>query len=157
MMRKNLFRVKWQLPLMIAIILLSAWSDSVGTRKKRDASLRKIETIVVIYAENRSFDNLYGLYPGANGILKNANGEPRDGNDFKQVDRDGITPFAKLPPVWNFPPTSGHNAVSFINELPNKPFRIDAQPGVVPGGILPDKATPDLVHRFYNNQMQIHD
>ncbi|MBK7062721.1 MAG: hypothetical protein IPH51_20685 [Rubrivivax sp.] len=24
--------------------------------------------MVVIYAENRAFDNLYGLFPGANGI-----------------------------------------------------------------------------------------
>ena len=30
--------------------------------------LAKIETIVVIYAENRSFDHLYGLFPGANGL-----------------------------------------------------------------------------------------
>ena len=30
--------------------------------------LDKIETVVVIYAENRSFDNLYGYFPGANGL-----------------------------------------------------------------------------------------
>jgi len=29
--------------------------------------LGKIRTIVVIYAENRSFDHLYGFFPGANG------------------------------------------------------------------------------------------
>jgi len=28
----------------------------------------QIDTVVVIYAENRSFDNLFGLFPGANGI-----------------------------------------------------------------------------------------
>src|SRR5690349_4156676 len=32
------------------------------------ADLSRIETIVVLYAENRSFDHLYGLFPGANGI-----------------------------------------------------------------------------------------
>src|ERR1700704_4917177 len=32
------------------------------------ADLSAIDTIVVIYAENRSFDHLYGLFPGANGI-----------------------------------------------------------------------------------------
>ncbi len=156
MMRKKLSGITWQLPLMMAFLLLSAWSDSVGARKKGDASLRNIETIIVIYAENRSFDNLYGLFPGANGIFKKANGKPNNVNDFRQVDRDGVTPFAKLPSVWNSSPASGNNNVSFIKDLPNKPFRIDAQPGVVPGGIMPDKATPDLVHRFYNNQMQIH-
>ena len=28
----------------------------------------RIDTIVVIYAENRSFDNLYGNFPGARGL-----------------------------------------------------------------------------------------
>jgi phospholipase C len=47
--------------------------------------LRKIKTIVVIYAENRSFDNLYGSFPGADG-LKNAQAQSL----FKsQKDRDG--------------------------------------------------------------------
>ena len=33
-----------------------------------DEALAKIKTIVIIYAENRSFDHLYGFFPGANGI-----------------------------------------------------------------------------------------
>ena len=33
------------------------------------ATLRdNVKTIVVVYAENRSFDNLFGKFPGANGI-----------------------------------------------------------------------------------------
>ncbi len=32
------------------------------------ADLSRIETIVVLFPENRSFDHLYGLFPGANGI-----------------------------------------------------------------------------------------
>jgi len=53
--------------------------------------LHRLQHIVVIYLENRSFDNLYGLFPGATGIA-NA------GAAALQVDHDG-TPFAKLPPV----------------------------------------------------------
>ena len=34
------------------------------------ATLAKINHIVVIYEENHSFDNLYGLFPGANGIAQ---------------------------------------------------------------------------------------
>ena len=52
-----------------------------------------IEHIVVIYAENRSFDHLYGLFPGANGI---ANATPAS---YVQVDRDGSV-LPHLPPVW---------------------------------------------------------
>ncbi len=145
----------WQLPVIITLSLLSVWSYAFGAPKIGGSSLQKIETIVVIYAENRSFDNLYGLFPGANGILKQANGKPNPVEEFKQIDRDGITPLAHLPAAWNASTTSVPENLSFIKRLPNAPFRIDAQPGALPGNLTPEKATPDLVHRFYNNQMQI--
>ena len=43
----------------------------------------KIKTIVVIYGENRSFDHMYGFFPGANGIA-NATNEQKT-----QLDHDG--------------------------------------------------------------------
>jgi len=116
--------------------------------------LTEIETIVVIYAENRSFDNLYGLFPGANGILRNADGSRTNFDLFKQYDRDGVTVLSKLPPVWNSHGTPSEGKLKFVSELPNEPFRIDAPPGAFPG-VGPEVAVPDLVHRFYNNQMQI--
>src|SRR6185369_854332 len=45
--------------------------------------LTKIKTIVVIYGENRSFDHMYGFFPGANGIA-NATQEQKT-----QLDHDG--------------------------------------------------------------------
>ena len=111
-------------------------------------TLDKIKTVVVIYAENRSFDNLYGLFPGANGI---SNATPAS---YQQLDRDGKTVLATLPLVYSAP-TASASAWSFITSLPNKPFRIDAaQPGGAPG-VAASITSPDLVHRFYNNQMQI--
>jgi acid phosphatase len=104
------------------------------------AGLGKIEHIVVIYAENRSFDNLYGLFPGANGI---ASATPAQ---YTQVDRDG-RPFATLPPVWK-----GKDAdPAFPRDLPNRPFRIDAAPFDLPLST----PTRDLIHEFYRNQEQI--
>src|ERR1700741_4798841 len=50
----------------------------------------KIKYVIVIYPENRSFDSLYGSFPGANG-LKNAS----SGNEV-QVQPNG-TPFMSLP------------------------------------------------------------
>jgi phospholipase C len=41
-------------------------ADLAVTPVKTAAGLEKIQNIVVIYAENRSFDNLYGFFPGAN-------------------------------------------------------------------------------------------
>src|SRR5581483_8789920 len=46
-----------------------------------------IDTVVVIYAENRSFDNLYGAFPGANGLQNvtaaNSRQRDRDGSPMK--------------------------------------------------------------------------
>src|SRR5437763_15462373 len=39
--------------------------------------LAKIKTIVVIYGENRSFDHMYGFFPGANGIANATNEQKR--------------------------------------------------------------------------------
>src|SRR6516164_5642361 len=55
--------------------------------------LDKVGHIIVLYLENRSFDNLYGLFPGANGVA-NA------GETAVQIDKDG-KPYETLPPVMN--------------------------------------------------------
>jgi acid phosphatase len=113
------------------------------------SGLDEIKTIVVIYGENRSFDNLYGLFPGADGIA-NALKNPVL---YRQLDRDGKTPLAHLPPVWN--QAQGDHRWDFVGSLPNRPFLINAvQPGGAPG-VGPEQKSPDLVHRYYQNQMQI--
>jgi acid phosphatase len=123
-----------RLPLIAALAAMVAGCATPPPR------LAGIEHIVVIYAENRSFDNLYGLFPGANGI---ANASPAQ---YTQVDRDG-TPLPHLPPVWK-----GKDAnPAFPKDLPNKPFRIDAPPINLPLSV----ATRDVVHKFYQNQEQI--
>jgi acid phosphatase len=113
----------------------------------KPASLQAIDTIVVIYAENRSFDNLYGLFPGASGI-SDALEHPAS---YLQLDRDGKTVLPTLPPVWN----SKDPAWDYVGKLPNRPFRIDAPPGASPPVNGMTVTSPDLVHRFYNHQMQI--
>src|SRR5437016_10477488 len=107
-----------------------------------DEGLAQIKHIIVIYAENRSFDNLYGLYPGANGIA-NARAEA-----ITQLDHDG-KPLSRLPPVWVT--GSAKPDPAFPVELENKPFRIDQLPVNQPLSVT----TRDLVHEFYRNQEQI--
>ena len=94
----------------------------------------------MIYAENRSFDNLYGLFPGANGR------PTRHRTNTLQVDHDG-KPLPHLPPVWKGKAPDP----AFPTDLPNRPFRIDAPPVNLPLSV----ATRDLVHRFYQNLEQI--
>jgi len=62
----------------------------VAPPAEQRAGLDRIEHIIVIYAENRSFDSLYGLFPGANGL---ANATPAQ---YTQVDHDG-KPLATYP------------------------------------------------------------
>jgi phospholipase C len=99
--------------------------------KSEGEGLARLQHIVVIYLENRSFDNLYGEFPGANG-LANA------GAHATQVDLLG-NPFAHLPS-----PPGGE----FPSNLPNAPFSIEQYVSI-------GSNTPDLVHRYYQEQAQI--
>ena len=130
--------------LRAAIILLFASCSPVIFAAKPIAAakptLNDIEHIIVIYAENRSFDHLYGLFPGANGI-KQASKE-----DYIQIDHNG-KPFKELPPIW----AEEKDKPPLFERLPNKPFQIDK-----PSLNLPLSAkTRDLTHRFYQNIEQI--
>jgi acid phosphatase len=109
--------------------------------------LTEIENIVVIYAENRSFDTLYGSFPGANGL-------PANPASYRQKDRNGSV-LKELPPIWGG--LAGNGVVPPVTQgqtahLPNKPFAIDDPAGF---HTLANVATRDLWHRFYQNQMQI--
>jgi acid phosphatase len=115
---------------------------------KTTSSLDQIQTVVVIYAENRAFDNLYGSFPGAEGLQSGASAS------YAQVDRDG-TVLKELPPIWTgltalgvTPPVTEAQTA----HLPNQPFAIDDPKGFNrPSSVM----TRDLVHRFYQHQMQI--
>jgi acid phosphatase len=123
---------------LLSCALLFACAQQPSAPQK--TGLDRIDHIVVIYAENRSFDNLYGLFPGADGI---ANATP---DQYTQLDYDG-KPLPHLPLVWK-----GNNAdPAFPRDLPNKPFRIDGPPINLPLSV----PTRDLIHKFYPQQEQI--
>ena len=108
----------------------------------------KIKTIVVIYAENRSFDNLYGLFPGADGVKE------LKPEQFTQLDRDGKA-MVELPASWGG--LTAKDVTPAVTEaqtshLPNQPFQIDDAKGLNLAFATP---TRDLWHRFYQEQMQI--
>ncbi|MGF6757729.1 acid phosphatase [Paraburkholderia sp. GAS42] len=115
----------------------------------------QVRHIVVIYAENRSFANLYGNFPGVQHPLDAVPAER-----YVQLDRDGKTPLPQLPKIWGglVPQAQEVDGKRYmiaerdIAGLPNGPFRIaDAHGTPLPNGVI----TRDLVHRFYQNQMQI--
>ena len=100
--------------------------------REGDRAFRKLDHIVVIYLENRSFDNLYGEFAGADGLASPT------ASTYPQIDATG-TPFATLPQVAGSPVPA---------DLPNTPFGIEQY---VPANV----PTIDLVHRFYQEQVQI--
>ena len=102
--------------------------------------LDRINHIIVIYLENRSFDQLYGLFPNADGVV-NA------GAAAVQLDRDG-KPYDKLPPVLNTNFRPAQVDGRFPQDLPNKPYRAEAYAGL-------SQVTGDAWHRYYQEQMQI--
>jgi acid phosphatase len=130
----------------------------------------------VIYEENHSFDNLFGLWPGVDGLAKKPGNTPRN----VQVDTTGNALNCLLqkdvnltsPPLAGSPCTLPDGSV-VQSAFPNQPFNIDKyiQPtdttcppplqafafpnGLVKGSGLSGGCTRDLVHRFYQEQYQI--
>ena len=119
----------------------------------------KVDTIVVIYAENRAFDNLYGNFPGARNLSEvvGPDGKPLPGY-HPQVDRDGSV-LPALPPVWGGVTAPGYNPVVTQQQsvgLPNAPFSIEhAYTPQSKVTLSTFSVTRDLWHRFYEHQMQI--
>jgi acid phosphatase len=124
------------------------------------AALRaEVKNIVVIYAENRAFDNLYGHFPGANGLnaVVDSDGNPTS-RYHPQLDRDGSV-LSTLPQTWNGVTAAGvAPAVTQAQSanLPNAPFSIESAFTPVSGVTLSTfTVTRDLYHRFFENQMEI--
>jgi len=101
----------------------------------QDNPFAKINHIVVIYTENRSFDNLFSEFPQADGLRPGASIAP-------QVDTDGSV-LKELPRALA---AKGKVDGRFPGSLANAPFLID---DYLPQG----EKTGDLVHKFYQEQI----
>ena len=118
-----------------------------------------IDTIVVIYAENRAFDNLYGNFPGARNLSEviDRDGRPLQGY-HPQLDRDGSV-LSVLPPTWGGVTAAGVTPVVTQQQsvgLPNAPYSIEHGFTAQSQSTLSTAVvTRDLWHRFYEHQMQI--
>jgi phospholipase C len=106
---------------------------------KVDSFRYKIRHIIVIYQENRSFDGLYGKFPGCNNL--------DSAKSILQLDKEGNKIELLPSPVRK----SGPKLLSdykFSNPLPAQPFDLSKY-------IRTNEKTGDLVHRFYTEQLQI--
>jgi phospholipase C len=160
---------------LLTLLALVAVTAMGGTAAAGGAGrLSKIDHIVVIYQENHSFDNLYGMWEGVRG-LRDA---PR--SRTVQVNQAGTPYQCLLQDDVNLtsPPLSARctdttTGTAFTSHFRNRPFTIDdyiapsdttcpapgvfAPNGVLKGQGLPGGCTRDLVHRFYQEQYQLND
>ena len=113
------------------LIGLLAAAAIAGQARAEEGPLPKefetIETIVVVFLENRSFVNLLPSFPGALGV---AQSPPES---LLQRDRDGSV-LPHLPPVWKSSSTTPDPA--YPASMRNAPFAIDEPPYDLPASVL---------------------
>ncbi len=127
--------------LMLASLGPAALAGGTARDRQDADGLHRVGHIVVIYLENRSFDSLFGLYPGATGIADALAEAP------KQVDRAG-QPYASLPQPIDTTARPPRPDPRFPADLPNRPFAMERYVSL-------GAKTGDMVHRYYQNIAQI--
>ena len=150
----------WRTTALVVLLFLVS-THVLGWALKPDPKLRAIKHIIVIYQENWSFDSLYGLFPGANGL---ANASATSMNQTDRFDNP-LSSQIGLP----FDLVSGSVALT----TPPQPINNNVSPAVVdtrfnsglntllPFNVLTNSTlqqsdrTGDIVHRFWQEQSQI--
>jgi phospholipase C len=66
--------------------ILIAAAFGFGSAGSTTSGVEKIEHVVIVMQENRSFDHYFGMYPGADGIPTDANGNPTVCNPDPRTD-----------------------------------------------------------------------
>src|SRR5450631_1227674 len=135
--RPGVSRDSMLMPLLAAPGLIAALCSCAGNSLTAPSGISdpttralrsKVDTIVVIYAENRAFDNLYGHFPGAHGLGDVVDGDGRPLPAYvPQIDRDGSV-LPVLPPTWGGVTAAG--VMPVVTEaqsqgLANAPFSIE--------------------------------
>jgi hypothetical protein len=126
--------------ILFCVFLTTSMSAQAQQAAERRPELNRIGHIIVLFLENRSFDHLYGLFPGAEGIHAS-------GFASIQVSAEGRQ-FATLPAVINNLSRLGGIDSRFAAGLPNGPFRADRFVGL-------EEHTGDPVHRFYQDEREL--
>lgn len=158
-----MFKLKSSGALAASFVMTLAAGTAAGANSPESVTevlQDKVQNIVFIYAENRSFDGLFGNFPGARGLntVVNAKGAPKPAY-IPQKDRDGVSVLPKLPQTWGGATASGNPQVvtqAQTDNLPNAPFSVESAFTPVSGVTLTTgDVTRDMAHRFFENIMEI--
>src|SRR5437762_3419422 len=119
---------------LLGVLVLCGLLACARVGDDRGGARVPIDHIVVLFLENRSFDHLFGTYPGAEGLAAYRG---------KQAGENGAT-YATLPAPLG---RDGKPDPRFPPDLPNAPFPMLRFVG-------PFDPTNNPVHRFYHMQRQ---
>ena len=141
---------RWLATVSLLGIVALMVSSSVTATQQTDVP---IDHVVVVFMENHSFDNLYGQFPGANGldtpearvVQVNKKGEP-----YKTLPQPLNNGFVFLDPDKSTKTQSSGPDRRFQDDLPNAPFPINEYAPL-------DQRIPSPVHKFYQHQLQMND
>ena len=118
---------------MLSLLVVSCdYLNLISSSKNELLTNNNVNHVVVIYLENHSFDNLYGQFPGANGI--------------SSANKSAITQVSITGAPYPYLPIK--KADETIIKVPNKLYNIDKY---IPSNII----SPDLAHSYYQEQMAI--
>jgi phospholipase C len=167
-------RTRIIVPAALASLLALTALPAAGSESDRgESQLSKINHIVVIYQENRSFDSLYGGWEGINGLANAPSSKTfqvsQAGAVYSCLLQNDVN--LKTPPLSKVCSGTKANGAPFDSHFTNAPFRIDdfitpsdttcpapgvfAPFGVAKGSGQPGGCTRDIVHRFYQEQYQL--
>ena len=133
-----------------------------GKGHRSDQKVQQIKNIIVIYQENWSFDSLYGLFPGANGLSSSSTesltqrdrltGQPYSsqlGQPFDLVS-GSLTLTTPPQPIDNNVSPAQIDARFAANLNTLLPYNVVTQ-----SNLQPSDKTGDIVHRYWHEQSQI--
>jgi phospholipase C len=127
---------------VMAVVAAACAGTPAPSASERTTGAAPIDHVVVIYLENRSFDHLYGLFPGAEGLAQ-------AGAAATQIDKDG-KPYEMLP-AFTGPAANPARPALQLPALPNKPF--DLAPFAPMN--QPMNASFEVANNFYQAQQAI--
>ena len=114
--------------MLIGLVLTSCAAGGPGNSESVDGARAPIDHIVVLFLENRTFDHLFGTYPGVEGL---------DSYRGRQADKNGVE-YPGLPLALG---RDGKPDPRFPSDLPNAPFPLQKY-------VAPFDPTNNPVHRF---------
>jgi len=153
-------RAPWRLALFaLSICLIS--TCTFGEEHRPDPKLRHVKHIVVIYQENWSFDSLYGLFPGANGLAQASPASLNQTDRFdKPLSAQTGQPFSLVSGSLNLttppPPINTNTSPASIDNRFTPGLNTLLPYNILQNSTLqPNDTTGDIVHRYWHEQSQI--